>query len=103
MLAVDKAYRRKGLGSRLVKEAVRRMQNEQADEVVLEAEYSNSAAMELYLNLGFVKTKLLARYYLNGSDAYRLKLALTTPRMPEDLYQTFQKEQQRHGNYSDSE
>ena len=30
--------------------------------------------MGLYDKLGFVRDELLGRYYLNGSDAYRLKL-----------------------------
>ena len=40
----------------------------------MEAEESNKGAIALYLNLGFVKEKRLLRYYLNGSDAFRLKL-----------------------------
>ncbi len=45
-------------------------------QVVLEAEYTNTGAMRLYENLGFVRDKRLPKYYLNGSDAYRLKLWL---------------------------
>ena len=46
-------------------------------QVVLEAEVTNKAALGLYANLGFVRDKYLHRYYLNGADAYRLKLWLT--------------------------
>lgn len=35
---------------------------------------SNGGALSLYKRLGFVKEEKLARYYLNGGDAYRLKL-----------------------------
>ncbi len=45
-----------------------------AAEVVLEAEASNVSALSLYTKLGFVKETRLPRYYLNGSDAFRLKL-----------------------------
>ena len=45
--------------------------------VVLEAEVTNSAALALYEQLGFVRDKRLYRYYLTGVDAYRLKLWLT--------------------------
>lgn len=47
-----------------------------ADEVVLETEVSNVAAMRLYERLGFLRSKKLHRYYLNGNTAYRLVLAL---------------------------
>jgi hypothetical protein len=43
-------------------------------QVVLEAEVTNAGALRLYENLGFVRDKLLPKYYLNGNDAYRLKL-----------------------------
>lgn len=46
------------------------------EEVVLEAEESNLAALRLYEGLGFLRDKRLRRYYLNGSDAFRLKLLL---------------------------
>lgn len=45
-------------------------------EVVLEAEVTNKGALRLYENLGFMRDKRLQRYYLNGNDAYRLKLVL---------------------------
>ena len=44
-----------------------------ADEAVLEADTTNAAALALYARLGFVRDKRLGRYYLNGSDAFRLK------------------------------
>ncbi len=31
-----------------------------------------------YSNFGFLKDKRLQRYYLNGNDAFRLKLPLNT-------------------------
>jgi len=48
---------------------------------VLEAEVTNSAALSLYENLGFVRDKYLHRYYLSGVDAYRLKLWLNDPEL----------------------
>jgi N-alpha-acetyltransferase 30 len=104
MLAVSKTYRRKKLGSRLVVEAIRKMKAEQADDVVLETELCNSAAIDLYMNLGFLKTKFLPRYYMNGNDAYRLKLALTPPNPPEDLYRPISTQTNQNGAaFSDSE
>lgn len=43
-------------------------------QVVLEAEVTNSGALALYGNLGFIRSKRLHSYYLNGVDAFRLKL-----------------------------
>ena len=42
----------------------------------MEAEITNSAALHLYEKLGFVRDKRLHRYYLSGTDAFRLKLWL---------------------------
>eukprot|EP00128_Syssomonas_multiformis_P000775 Colp12_sorted_trinity150504_noHs@11397 len=78
MLAVEKEYRKRKLGSELVIAALDAMKNQGADEVVLEAEVSNTGALNLYENLGFVRDKRLFRYYLNGGDAFRLKLWLTS-------------------------
>lgn len=36
----------------------------------------NTAAMKLYERLGFLRSKRLHRYYLNGNSAYRLVLYL---------------------------
>ncbi|XP_028174525.1 N-alpha-acetyltransferase 30-like [Ostrinia nubilalis] len=76
MLAVDEKYRKKKIGSRLVRKAIQAMINDNADEVVLETEITNKPALKLYENLGFVRDKRLFRYYLNGVDALRLKLWL---------------------------
>lgn len=51
-------------------------------QVVLETEVTNRAALCLYENLGFVRDKYLHQYYLNGVDAYRLKLWLRDPLEP---------------------
>lgn len=77
MLAVDTSYRRSGIGTALVKRAVRRMQRKGCASVTLETEVSNKAAMKLYEErLGFMREELLVRYYLNWGDAYRLRLWL---------------------------
>ena len=56
--------------------AIAAMVSDGADEVVLETEITNEPALRLYENLGFVRDKRLFRYYLNGVDAFRLKLWL---------------------------
>ncbi|OQR78728.1 acyltransfersase-like [Tropilaelaps mercedesae] len=76
MLAVEAEYRKRKIASNLVLTAIRAMVANQADEVVLETEITNQPALRLYENLGFVRDKRLFRYYLNGVDAFRLKLWL---------------------------
>ena len=76
MFAVDAAVRRCGIGSALAALSVQRMAAD-CDEVVLETEVTNAGALRLYESLGFVRDKLLAKYYLNGNAAYRLRAAFS--------------------------
>jgi peptide alpha-N-acetyltransferase len=66
MLAVDPRFRKRKIGSTLVRKAIEEMTAQDADEVVLETEITNRPALRLYENLGFVRDKRLFRYYLNG-------------------------------------
>ena len=52
------------------------MQELEAEEVMLETEITNTAALRLYESFGFVRDKRLQQYYLNGNDAFKLKLFL---------------------------
>lgn len=76
MLAVESSFRGHGIATALVKQAVDAMIKRNADEVVLETEETNIPAMRLYERLGFMRSKKLHRYYLNGNSAYRLVLPL---------------------------
>ena len=72
MLAVQKEYRSQGLGLRLASVAISKMA-ETCDDIVLETEITNLAALRLYEKLGFSRDKRLPRYYMNGNDAFRLR------------------------------
>lgn len=76
MLAVSSSFRGQGIATSLVKKAIDAMAARSADEVVLETEETNIPAMRLYERLGFLRSKKLHRYYLNGNSAYRLVLLL---------------------------
>jgi peptide alpha-N-acetyltransferase len=76
MLAVSSSYRGHGIATTLVRKALDAMIARGADEVVLETEETNIPAMKLYERLGFIRSKKLHRYYLNGNSAYRLVLHL---------------------------
>lgn len=79
MLSIEPEYRKRGIATRLVSMAIERMREQGADVVVLEVESTNVAARRLYERLDFVAEKLMRAYYMNGGDAYRLKLWLKTP------------------------
>lgn len=79
MLAVATSHRRSGTGTALAARAMEAMVVAGAAEAVLEAEACNVRALGLYENLGFMRTKRLEGYYLNGSDAFRLVARLPRP------------------------
>jgi len=54
--------------------------------VTLEAEVTNNGALALYGRLGFIRAKRLFRYYLNGVDAFRLKLLFPRSEMHPSLH-----------------
>lgn len=76
MLAVREDRRKNGLGSKLVSASIEAMIAQGCQEVSLEAEVTNKGALRLYENLGFIRDQRLEKYYLNGNDAFRLKLRL---------------------------
>lgn len=76
MLATKEEHRGKGIAITLVSKAIDLMIERNADEIALETEETNTAAMKLYEKLGFLRSKKLHRYYLNGNSAYRLLLYL---------------------------
>ena len=43
-------------------------------QVALETEAINKGALALYEGLGFIRQKRLHKYYMNGGDAFRLKM-----------------------------
>ncbi|KAJ8753092.1 hypothetical protein K2173_013337 [Erythroxylum novogranatense] len=79
MLVVIKPYRGKGIATELVTRSINAMMESGCEEVTLEAEVTNKGALALYGRLGFIRAKRLFRYYLNGVDAFRLKLMFPQP------------------------
>ncbi|VDB90295.1 unnamed protein product [Peniophora sp. CBMAI 1063] len=79
MLSVNKSYRKQGVASALVRHSVEAMKATGVEEVALETEYDNGAALALYSSLGFIREKRLHRFYLNGKDAFRLVLPVSAP------------------------
>lgn len=81
MLVVLKPYRGRGIATELVTRSIRVMMESGCEEVTLEAEVTNKGALALYGRLGFIRAKRLYRYYLNGVDAFRLKLLFPRPQL----------------------
>ncbi|KAG6891433.1 hypothetical protein C0992_006692 [Termitomyces sp. T32_za158] len=83
MLSVNKNWRKRGIASSLVRNSIEAMKEDGVDEIILETEYDNHAALSLYESLGFIREKRLHRFYLNGKDAFRL--VLPVPRSYSDV------------------
>ena len=82
MLVVDKVYRKLRIGTKLAVIAINEMANLDCQEAVLETEITNKGALRLYERLGFIRSKRLPKYYLNGNDAFRLKLWIPEKEAP---------------------
>ncbi|XP_027352285.1 N-alpha-acetyltransferase MAK3 isoform X2 [Abrus precatorius] len=104
MLVVIKPYRGRGIATELVTRSIKVMMESGCEEVTLEAEVTNKGALALYGRLGFIRAKRLFHYYLNGVDAFRLKLLFPRselhPSLPliADKYESHM--QSEHGNSS---
>ena len=75
MLAVENEYRKKGLGKKMVElliDIFKKSYN--VNEISIETEVDNYAALGLYESFGFVRTKMYINYYFNANNAYKLKL-----------------------------
>jgi N-alpha-acetyltransferase 30 len=97
MLAVASDHRGNGIATALVKRAIDAMAERNADEIVLETEETNKPAMRLYERLGFIRSKKLHRYYLNGNSAYRLVLLLKSQIPPPSVNTSAEEQGQPEG------
>ena len=75
MLAVEEDYRKKGLGKKMVELLIGTFKKAyKVNEISIETEVDNYAALGLYESFGFVRTKMYINYYFNANNAYKLKL-----------------------------
>ena len=75
-VAILPAWRRKGLGARLLQAWFAMVKEKGAENVLLEVRRSNAAARALYEGCGFVKFHERAHYYPDGEDALEMKKVL---------------------------
>ena len=73
-VAVLDKFRGNGIGSALVEEAIKGVQEKQCDEMYLEVRCSNTDAVRLYERLGMSVKQRLKSYYRDGEDAYMMAI-----------------------------
>ena len=75
-IAVDDRYRRRGIGSKLMKMFILYALKHGVKEIYLEVSVRNKEAISFYRKFGFEVTGYLPRFYRDGSDAYVMTLKL---------------------------
>jgi ribosomal-protein-alanine N-acetyltransferase len=75
-LDVHPAFRRHGLGRRLLRELLARLAAAGSARTLLEVDVRNSGAIEFYRREGFREVRRLASYYGRGLDAFEMAKAL---------------------------
>jgi ribosomal-protein-alanine N-acetyltransferase len=73
-VAVLHEFRRKGIGKGIVEEAINGVKSKKCDELYLEVRCSNTDAVRLYENMGFIINQKLKAYYRDGEDAYMMAI-----------------------------
>lgn len=72
-IAVDEPYRRQGVGSALIMNAIDRLKKNGANRVKLEVRASNETAENFYLKIGFKPEKTVPAYYSDGEAAITME------------------------------
>lgn len=72
-IAVDESYRREGVGSSLLINAIERLGRNGANKIKLEVRVSNEAAQKFYVKIGFEQRKIVPAYYSDGEDAISME------------------------------
>lgn len=72
MFAVDREYRRSGLGSLVMDEFLRRSRSRGLRRATLEVRVGNATAIRFYTRYGFSVTELLRGYYSDGENGYQM-------------------------------
>jgi ribosomal-protein-alanine N-acetyltransferase len=82
-VATHPGYRRQGIASQLLVEALKSAHAEGARSALLEVRAGNQAAQEIYHKFGFEVVGRRKRYY---KDNYEDAVLMTLPRLPVELY-----------------
>ena len=74
MLAVNSKFRRRGIGTFLMREIIKRANIEGMYKIRLEVKVSNKSAIRFYSRFGFVITSRIPHYYDDGEDGFLMIL-----------------------------
>lgn len=69
-VTVHPDWQGRGIGLRLMAEAVKQAVSEGVDKATLEVRVDNEPALRIYRKFGFKKVNVRRRYYANGEDAF---------------------------------
>ncbi len=75
-IAVDAAYRRRGVARMLLDAVVQQAARTEADRLLLEVREDNDAALAFYARSGFVEVDRRRRYYRDGATAVVMLMPL---------------------------
>ncbi|ETA79225.1 ribosomal protein S18-alanine N-acetyltransferase [Youngiibacter fragilis] len=75
-VAVREDSRKRGIGRKLMLEAIVRLMDKGITDIYLEVRVSNLPAQSLYRALGFNAIGVRRKYYSNGEDAYNMHLEI---------------------------
>jgi N-alpha-acetyltransferase 30 len=74
MIAIKEEYRGNKIAKKIVEIFIKKIKEEyKLNEIYLETEVDNKAALALYESVGFVRVRVNSNYYLNAKSAFRLK------------------------------
>jgi ribosomal-protein-alanine acetyltransferase len=76
MFAVDRPWRTRGIGSRLMEAFLVRTRQRAMRRITLEVRVSNATAIRFYTRFGFSVTDLLRGYYSDGENGYQMARVL---------------------------
>lgn len=76
MFAIDRAWRRRGIGHQLMTAFLERCRHRGLRRVTLEVRVSNATAIRLYARFRFSVVDLLRAYYSDGENGYQMARGL---------------------------
>lgn len=76
-IAIDESFRKKGIGSKLVKLSFEKLKSKGIKIVELEVKVTNKNAVNFWESLGFAPVKIIPMYYINGTDAIKMEKVLS--------------------------
>ena len=74
MLSVSPDYQKKKIGTKILKEYVKKVQKKYTKYLDLEVKTDNKKAIEFYQKNGFKIIDEIKKFYQNGEDAYTMRL-----------------------------